>query len=476
MTVHVLIIEDDEDYIEEIRAIIDALPQEYELKIARSRNEAFELLGGNFLDLVILDLKLPTVTGALDADPEHGHTVFNRIRSVAPGTPIFVLTGSPVEDFVPNLLVNQQQIDIWSEGRQTGNILFQRKYLVNKCGEVLAPIANAIERLSDVEIDRGGVTLCLSEDRLIRIFAKKFQGTRCVVSSLGGGLSGAKVIRLRVTNSQGVRVHDAVAKLAKLEDILEEGNRFDSYVVSLRPAATPRKLATLEFGAYNLAGIFFGLADGFNESAFTFAKNSDEGARLIIQNVEAATAPWVDNVPETRKTIRQFRQRLVTDEAFEEILDSLALDWVFDFEAYEIQTRWACIHGDLHGCNILVSADGATVLIDYGNVGEGPASLDPVTLELSLLFHPDAGEAAGSWPSEEQARAWGDLDKYLVGCPLPQFVRECRAWAQRIAAGNRDIAASAYSYLVRQFKYEDTDKVCAIALLEGVKNFYEQST
>lgn len=476
MTIHVLIVEDDEDYIEEIRAIIDALPEEFEYKVARSRDEAYGLLEANFLDLVILDLKIPTVTGALDADPEHGHAVFNRIRSVAPGTPIFVLTGSPVEDFVSDLLGNQQRIDIWSEGRKTGNILFQRKYLVNKCGEVLAPIANAIECLSDVELDKGGVNLCLAEDRLIRIFAKKFQGTRCVVSSLGGGLSGAKVIRLRVTNSQGVQVHDAVAKLAKLGDVLEEGLRFDNHVVRLDPAATPRKLATLEFGAYNIAGIFFGLADGFNESAFDIDKNSAERASAVIQSVESATSRWVHDVPETRKTIREFRQRLLSDEALEKILESFELGWVPDFEAREIQTRWTCIHGDLHGCNILVSAGDATVLIDYGDVGDGPASLDPVTLELSLIFHPEAAEAAGSWPSEEQARVWGDLDAYLVGCPFSDFVRECRAWAQRIAAGNRDIAASAYSYLIRQLKYEDTDKARAITLLEGVKNFYEQST
>jgi hypothetical protein len=48
------------------------------------------------------------------------------------------------------------------------------------------------------------------------------------------------------------------------------------------------------------------------------------------------------------------------------------------------------------------------VIIDYGEVGEGTASLDPVTLELSLLFHPKgplrpSGAAFGAWPTEAQA-------------------------------------------------------------------------
>ena len=475
MTLHVLIVEDDDDFVEELRETIARLPGESDIRVAGSRDEAFALLEDGFLDLVILDLKIPTVSGALDADPEHGHAVFTRIRSVAPGTPIFVLTGSPAEGFIPELLGNQQQIDIWSEGRKAGTILFLKKYDFDKCLETLTPIAEAIERLSDVELDRSGINLTLAEDRLIRIFAKRFQGVRCVVSGLGGGLSGARVIRLRVTDSQGVQVHDAVAKLSTPADVQREGECYDKQVTRLDPAATPRKLATLEFGAHKLAGIFFGLADGFDESAFDIANKLPDRSDDVIRSVETTTARWIDGVPETRRTIRQIRQRLLSDEALDQIRNTFDLDWIQDFESRDIQARWACSHGDLHGRNILVSPDG-TALIDYGDVGEGPASLDPVTLELSLLFHPDSPDTAGAWPSPEQARGWGDLDLYLEGCPFPQFVRECRAWALRAAAGKREVAASAYSYLVKQLKYEDTNKDLALALLHGVRAYFDENT
>jgi hypothetical protein len=46
-------------------------------------------------------------------------------------------------------------------------------------------------------------------------------------------------------------------------------------------------------------------------------------------------------------------------------------------------------------------------------------------------------------------------------------------WARRIAAGNREIAACAYSYLVRQLKYPDTDKPLALSLLVDVKAFFD---
>lgn len=477
MTLHVLIVEDDDDFVDELRETITALSGNWDIRVAVGRDQAYEMLEDGFLDLVILDLKIPTVSRALDADPEHGHAVFNRIRTVAPGTPIFVLTGSPAEDFLSDLVMkNQQQIDIWSEGRKTQTILFLKKYNIDKFPGILAPVAQAIEGLSDVELERGGLNLSLAEDRLIRIFAKKFQGVRCVVSGLGGGLSGARVIRLRVTDSQGVQVHDAVAKLSTPADVRREGDCYDNHVTRLAPAATPRKLAILEFGAHKLAGIFFGLlANDFDESAFDVAANKPERSESVIRNVEAATAPWTEGVPETRRTIRQIRQRLLSDESLDQIRNTFGLDWIQDFESREIQARWGCSHGDLHGCNLLVSPTD-TALIDYGDVGEGPASLDPVTLELSLLFHPDAPDTAGAWPSAEQASAWGDLDAYLADCPFSQFVSECRAWALRVAAGRREVAASAYSYLVRQLRYGDTNKDRAISLLDGVRSFYDRST
>ena len=475
MTLHVLIVEDNEDFVEELRDIIVRLPGKQDIRIAYSRDQAYEMLSEYFLDLVIIDLKIPTVSGALDADPVHGHAVFNRSRTVAPGTPIFVLTGSPAENFIPELLDNQQRIDIWGEGHKTGTISFLKKFNMDQCPEMLIPIAKAIERLSEVELDRHDVDLNSAEDRLIRIFARKFQGVRCVVSRLGGGLSSARVIRLRVTDSQGVKVHDAVAKLSTLADVRREGECYDRHVTRLDPAATPRKLATLEFGAHKLAGVFFGLADGFDESAFSIAHKTPERSGEVIRNVEAATAPWIEGVPETRRNIRGIRQRLLSDESLDQIRSTFGLNWIPDFENRNIQARWGCSHGDLHGHNVLVSSTGVA-LIDYGDVGDGPASLDPITLELGLLFHPDAAERIDTWPSAEKARKWGDLQVYLEGCPFPQFVHECRSWALRAGAGAREVAASAYSYLVRQLKYCDTDKERILTLLDGVRSFYEENT
>lgn len=472
MTLFVLIVEDDPDFIEELRQVFAEFPGNADLRVASSREAAFASLESDFFDLIVLDLKIPTIDGALDANPEHGHAVFTRARAVAPGTPIFVLTGSPAEDFIPTLLQQQQQVDVWAEGRKIGTVEFLKKMKFDQCPTKLAPIASAVHALSEVELDRGGINLTLQEDRLIRIFAKRFGGTHCAVSQLGGGLSGAKVLRLRVIDSGGARVHDAVAKLGSPDDVCDEANRFDTLVARLDARATPRKLATLDFGAGARAGIFYGLAQGFEASAFDLALHQDGTWAGAIKGVEAATKQWTEGVGHTRRTIREVRLRVLSDDNLSRILEKYPINWAINFEANSIQTRWACIHGDLHGNNILISSDRSAVLIDYGDVGDGPASLDPITLELSLLFHPQGSDTRG-WPSIEQAPRWGSVDEYVQGCPAAEFISECRGWAGRVSAGNREIAACAYSYLVRQLKYEDTNKELALALLDGVKRYYD---
>lgn len=472
MTVHVLVVEDEADFIDELQQVFAELQQPIGLHIAKSRDAAMAALDADFFDLIVLDLKLPTIDGALDAAPAHGHAVFAHAGVVAPGTPIFVLTGSPAEDFIPAMLASKQQCDIWSEGRSVGSVDFLQKYKFDECPAKLAPIITAVHALDAVELDRRDVNLSLAEERLIRIFAKRFLGVHCEVSRLGGGLSGAKVVRLRLRDAAGTLVHDAVAKLGSPADVRDEARRFDSLVSRLEPQATPRKLAMLEFGAGALAGIFYGLAAGFDSSAFDIASFTDGRAAAAVQGIARVTARWTDGVPQTRLPIRDVRRRLLSDESLAAVQQAYSLPWIDAFETSEIQTRWACIHGDLHGSNALIASDGSAMLIDYGDVGDGPASLDPVTLELSVIFHPQRLDLQG-WPSIDQAKQWGDLDSYVAGCPVEEFVRACRAWAGNVAAGNREIAASAYSYLIRQLKYDDTDKNLALALLEGVKALYD---
>jgi CheY-like chemotaxis protein len=478
MTAHILIVEDEVAFVEAIQQVLRDLSPGNQAKVARSRDSAFALLEAEFFDIIILDLKIPTSDGLLDTDPQHGFAVFGRAQSITSGTPIFVLTGSSAENFIPHLLGSARQLDVWGEGCTTGTVKFLPKYQFDQLPEKLTSSVRAIDALDDVEVDRSGVDLTKQDARLIRIFARRYGGARVVVSPLGGGLSGAKVLRLRVTDPQGATIYDAVAKLGSSPVVSDEGNRFERLVARLEARATPRKLVTLEAGAGALAGVFYSLAAGFDETAFQAAGGEIAHATAAVSSVEGVTKRWSDGINESRRSVREVRRRLLCDAALERLLLQFDLAWTAEFESRQIQTRWCCTHGDLHGENVLVARDGSAVIIDYGDVGEGTASLDPVTLELSLLFHPTGPlrplcVGFGAWPTEAQAVVWGDMDRYVAGCPAEAFVRECRAWALRSAAGRREIAATAYSYLVRQLKYNDSNKDLALALLSGIRAFYD---
>ena len=124
-------------------------------------------------------------------------------------------------------------------------------------------------------------------------------------------------------------------------------------------------------------------------------------------------------------------------------------------------------HGDLHGLNVLVTPEGEPTLIDYGEVRRANAALDPVTLELSAVFHPAGEGQLGRWPTEAQCRNWADLDAYCQDSPIADFVRLCRAWAQAVMARESKLTATVYAYALRQAKYSNRSLPLAMAIAEG---------
>src|SRR5207244_628166 len=95
---NILLVEDDAELADAVSAKVHELSDDVHLTTVGGRDDALGVLYSQFYDLIILDLKLPTLAGALDANVFHGYAVLTRSRMVAPGTPLLVLTGSSAED------------------------------------------------------------------------------------------------------------------------------------------------------------------------------------------------------------------------------------------------------------------------------------------------------------------------------------------------------------------------------------------
>lgn len=470
MSAHFLIVEDEDEYSSALNAMIATMPGHAHVTLAKSRSAACALLDTQFFDFAVLDLKIPTQDGGLDAEPEHGKYVFHHARSVAPGTKLLVLTGSPSDDFIADMLAQKHDDDIWAEGAKISTVEFLRKINFDQAPDLISKVKAAVLSLDDIELTLENVNLETAEDRLVRIFAKRLGAKRCKVSPIGEGKSGAKPLRVEMFDVTGTPIRQSFAKLGPLAKIQDEAVRHDSYVVLLDGAATPRKLAMLEFGASKTAGIFYQLADGYTESMFDVLGVDPARAAAALNAVSQCVAQWTKGSAETRHRIAEIRGCWVTDQKAVELHAEYGLDWATEFEAREVQARWRCVHGDLHGGNILVSNDNASVLIDYGDVQPSAVSYDPVSLELSVVLQANP-TLSDAWPDEVTCRNWYDIDSYSAGSPIEPFIRSCREWAECTAAGKREVAATAYAYLLRQLKYPDTNKPRILALMEGVRTY-----
>jgi hypothetical protein len=80
---------------------------------------------------------------------------------------------------------------------------------------------------------------------------------------LNGGLSDARVFRVKVFDHSGATRINAVAKIGSRTAISAEARQYDKEVSRLSPDATPRRLDSPDFSDENTAGVFYSLAESY---------------------------------------------------------------------------------------------------------------------------------------------------------------------------------------------------------------------
>ena len=257
--------------------------------------------------------------------------------------------------------------------------------------------------------------------------------------------------------------HSAFGKIASRADIEDEERRFQQFVsVHLDPACVPVLAGHVLSGAGRQAALYYSLADRFDRCVFDVLAGDEAGALEVLTNLQTATQPWYDTGMTRDVLVGDLRRLGISDDVMSQNDGFLnEYDWR-SIEARQFSAPYGPQHGDLHGKNVLVDPTGQVMLIDFGDVERYPLGLDPIVLELSLLFHPDRPQT-GVVPSVAACRNWADVEEFASTTGFPLFVRACRAWAMDVA-GEYLMLCIAYAHAVRQFKYPETDKALAGAI------------
>ena len=376
----ILLVEDEPEY---AQGLIDRLDVPgADVTIAGSRETARRLLTEAVFDLVICDLKIPSVDGALDRDTSHGDVIRAELLSRQAHTPLIVHSAFPTVAYLEENFQNPPTEDIYGCNDPYPLLCFVRKDRLPELLEQVATIGGHIRALHDIEVlhASGAVELSAEEERAISILARRHGGRLVRCSEISGGLSGSRVLRAMAYKDDGTLAFAAVAKIADLSRVGDEVDRFESSVRPILPGGVVAQVIDRVLGGAGSTGaVLYGVDDTYDKNLFDTLSESPDGAPAIVDTLRLRMERWLEGAPQTTVPVAEIRRQSIADERLAKLdrLEELRRE---DFED-RVVTVYECLqHGDLHGANILVRDGRDPILIDFGDVGQAIATLDPVVM------------------------------------------------------------------------------------------------
>jgi CheY-like chemotaxis protein len=471
----ILLIEDNAGFAGEVERAIRAIPECDEIVWARSRDGALAALAAGSFDLVILDRRIPSADDVLDDHPDHGWTVFQAIRTQSSGTPVWFLTGTEDADFavdINNAHGRTEDLHGLRVPEQMYQVFWKRRIAdcVRRIGEFAARRA-ALERIA-VQPRPATLALNADESRAIRICSRRHNGSLVDVTSLNGGLSNSRVLKVIVKAADMRVLVTAAAKVSSLAETTAEAEKYRTDISRLAPGGFPQLTERIDAGAGNTGGLFYGMVGDQVESLFDRIRAGHEGIAEVPSEIRAIMGTWYQGKRVEQIQISQIRRKLIGDTVLHRHRAELEGIDIAGIENRTIPTATCCQHGDLHCANVVFDGRGRAMLIDFGDTGPSYAAVDPVTLELSTIFHSQHATLPPGWPTEENILEWTQVERVIAGCQFGPFISACRQWANGEAGSPDEVIAVAYAYAMRQLKYPDTNKRLARALIRSCIEYF----
>jgi CheY-like chemotaxis protein len=467
--VHVLIVEDSAAqaaWLEE--ACVEALaPGDLLIEVADNAEKALDLLNRQHFDVAVCDLAIPANAVSRAPDPEHGLRVVRTIRERHGGLPVIVVSEHSADASLLRTLMREAGMaDPYGAGAVCSMLVCLPNEDLPECKRELATALGRSASVAALPVTGpDAAELTVAEVRAIQVFARSCGGSAAEVAGMDGGMSDAKTMRLTVRGAYGQETALVAAKLGSRTRVLREANAYRQASILLPAGLGVPLSSTVDAGAGGQGGAFYRHAGEYTRDLVECLQYAPADAAAVVRSLRERLRHVYDGAVQVERTVLDLRRDIVFGA---DARDAGPLEpAILALDEHSVTTTQCLQHGDMHGKNVLVNAACEPMLIDYADVRVTTGCLDPITLELSAVFHPAAQAARGDWPTEAQARGWSDPDVYLENCPFEGYVRACREWTLAVAATPEEIDAVVLAYSLRQLQFPRCPRPLGAALIEA---------
>ncbi|MFE4833346.1 phosphotransferase [Arthrobacter sp. NPDC056691] len=397
------------------------------------------------IDLVILDRKLPQEETDEPNDAV-GDVLLGQFLAELPDTVFVVFTG--YTDIFHQQFATRERGTISIGSTSFDRVCAYEKGQAVEFDEYVKRLSQEIDSLGDLEVigfveDDADLTI---SRRLLRLVAHHYGGDSISVRALTDGKTDLPVWHCRIRDASGNEVASVVVKQT-------DGSKAP-------PASGLHTILPAGVVAAPVA-LISGLCDGKRAQVMQVAGPAPTSLLKLLDENQASAAQHLSVITDAIQSIPVGGS---CTKNLEDLVQPL-LSWPKLLELSEMHgilpprrekrasTRIGAQHGDLHPGNIL-EAENAPVLIDFDNEVFASRLLDPITVLLSPLFHPDSPIRKSQWPTPEQC-AEIYTDAFLEGSPCREWTAAAQRWVEQALTSENERWALTLAYAMRQLKYDD---------------------
>lgn len=397
----------------------------------------------DLIDLFVLDRRLPMAAGEPPAD-EFGDELLREVRSTYPDARLIVFTGFATIRHVQDSLQGGGQLPSQStDSIDRVTVLEKDQSLEFK--QQVEQYRSLLQSLDDIEIIpiSGTNSLSALERRVLRRLAFGYQAVSVSVTALGGGLTGASVWRCEINRSKG----HAATVVAKLVKSPGSPGGLSELLPRVNTTATVRTMS--------------GLMAGRHLNVLQLAGESPQSLMDVIADhpahaVELARPVWRAlreiSAHQAALTVGDLCESLIAWDRLTELLSEYEIN--APARTLSVTAQIGPRHGDLHPGNILIDNDHA-VLIDFDSEVFAAGALDPITLLISTLVHPDSPIRGDGWPSPTEITSLFGTPQFGQGHPCEAWFSGVQEWVEECQPSSREYWTLVLAYATRQFQYQD---------------------